>query len=113
MIYFKIKGDLVFVDRWPGTNRHLRKNNIWKSVNTIMYAFFPDPDLYIFLFAPPEIISLRKTDLNTEEIKCLQKNIEKKITSKKHYKVKTVDIDLSLKKILIIISKLIGTKIFN
>lgn len=89
MRIWKLQGKTVFADRWPGMNRHLRKNNSLLVINSAIYKFLPDPDLFIFLSAPPEIIYERKQDITIPEITAIQENLHKKLERKKYVHVET------------------------
>jgi thymidylate kinase len=96
----KMRGQTIFFDRWPGTNRHLRNDNIWRRINTLLYRFFPDPDIYIFLSADPKIIHNRKPELSTQEIDTLQRNLRQHIARSRHVEIITEDLDESLTRVL-------------
>jgi len=95
MLYWKLSGKVVLSDRWPATNRHLRKDGWQMYLNRAMYALFPDPDLFIFLHAPADTIYARKKDLLPEEIESIQLNLEAKLQGKKYIKIETLDIEKS------------------
>jgi thymidylate kinase len=99
----KMKGDTIFTDRWPGTNRHLKNTNFWIKTNNALYSFFPHPDLYIFLKADPFLINKRKPELSVIEIEKIQKNLGKKIAKRNHKEVRTENIDESLLRVLEIV----------
>lgn len=96
----KMRGETILLDRWPGTNRHLRHNNVWRDVNNALYRCFPNPDIFIFLAAEPEEIRARKPELTIEEIRCLQENLRTKLSNTRYVEIKTQDFDTSLIQIL-------------
>jgi len=87
----KMLGATVLVDRWPGLNRHLRRNNIWLKLNNLMYKFFPKADKYIFISADPESIFKRKTELTVEEITISQDNLRKQLQKLNFIEIKNED----------------------
>lgn len=101
----KMRGQTILFDRWPGTNKHLRNHNIWQKINSFLYWFFPDPDIYIFLSAKPECIHKRKPELSVKEIDTLQRNLRRQITRSNHVEIITEDFDESLTKILYVLLK--------
>src|SRR5690606_13099943 len=71
-IWFKkMKGDIVYTDRWPGYNSLHKgiKNNF---LHTILYTVFPGPNRFVFLSATPEKICARKPELTCEQITITQ-----------------------------------------
>lgn len=106
--WWKIKGITVFVDRWPGMNRHLCKSGIWQDLNRLIYAAFPDPDAYIFLHAPSNVIRARKSDLSEQEIEYLQKTLRERLQTRIHYEIESGDIDTVLMEVLRITFRLRG-----
>ena len=96
----KIKGDIVYTDRWPGLNQHLRSDEGKMKVHDWLYAFFPNPDRYVFLSADALSIHTRKPELTVSEIEILQKNLRKRLKGKKYLEVISEDLDCTLTKVL-------------
>lgn len=96
----KIRGNLILVDRYPGLNRHLRRNNFWLYLNNFIYYFFPRADEYLFISAPPEIIFERKKELTVNEIDNLQINMRRLLSSKRYYEIKNIDLGKSVEEAL-------------
>src|SRR3989338_284383 len=44
----RVRGKMVLVDRYPGLNRNLARNNFWLTVNDAIYRFFPGADRTLF-----------------------------------------------------------------
>lgn len=103
--YIKVRtlamfGQTILVDRWPGLNRHMRRNNAWLRLNDSMYWLFPKADKYIFITAPAEIIYSRKQELTAEEIAMSQRNIRKRLNGLEHKEVLNDNLDVCLNEIL-------------
>lgn len=97
----RIMGNIVLVDRYPGLNRVLRRNNIWLKFSDIMYWFFPDADMYLLISAPPEIIHSRSQELTVSEIAQIQENARLRLVKKKHFvEIENIDLDACLNKAL-------------
>jgi thymidylate kinase len=106
MLHYKWCGRIVLADRWPGTNRHLREKNRWMRLNSLIYRFFPEPDVYIFLSAPAAVIYDRKKDLPLSEIESLQNNLREKLSSRKYVEIETLNYDETYSKVLAVILNL-------
>ena len=97
----RISGKTILVDRYPGLNRHLRRNNIWLKLIDIIYWFFPDADAYIFVSAPADIIHARRQELTVEEILRSQENMRKRLHKKKRFKeIENINLDKCLNEAL-------------
>lgn len=92
--FLKTLGATVLVDRYPGLNRHLRRNNIWLRLNNLMYKFFPKADKYIFISSDPESIFKRKPELTIDEIATSQENLRKKLQGLNFREIENNDGDL-------------------
>lgn len=105
LLRLKMKGATILVDRWPGMNRHLRRNNIWLRLNDAMYKFFPKADIYVFISAPAEIIYSRKQELSIEEISKSQENIRERLKGLEYVEVINDDLDRCLNEALAYLHK--------
>jgi len=96
----KIKGDIVYTDRWPGLNQHLRSDEGKMKIHDWLYTFFPNPNRYIFLSGEPAAIHARKPELTIGEIEILQKNLRKRLAGKEYLEVANEDLDTALTLVL-------------
>lgn len=102
----RVMGKTVLVDRYPGLNRVLRRNNIWLKISDIMYWFFPGADMYLLISAPPETIHARRQELTVDEIDQVLKNTRLRLAKKRGFKeVENVDLDRCLNEALRFILK--------
>lgn len=93
----RIMGKTVVVDRYPGLNQQMIRNNIWLKLNDFVYLFFPSADVYILVSAPPETIHARRRQLTVDEIARFQENIRLRLTKKKHFiEIENIDLDACL-----------------
>lgn len=93
----RILGKTVLVDRYPGLNRVLRRNNVWLKISDIIYRFFPDADMYLLVSAPPEVIHTRRQELTVDEIDHILENTRLRLAKKKRFKeIVNSDLDACL-----------------
>jgi hypothetical protein len=95
-LWWKLKGYTVLVDRYPGLNRHLRKQNVLLRLNDWMYRLFPSADAYILLSAPPNMIHARKPELSIAEITTAQEETRKRLAGKRHVEIESEKLDDTL-----------------
>jgi thymidylate kinase len=105
IFYWKFLGKTVLLDRFPGTNKNIIKSGLLGFINRLFFLFFPKPNFFILLTAPPKTIFLRKNELNIHEIE----NILSCLTTRlKPFNLKTIE-NINLKKSLNSVLGLIST----
>ena len=109
----KMRGEIIFTDRWPGTNRHLKRKENLVKINNFIYRVFPKPDMFVYLYANPKTIHSRKPELSSEEISRIQKNLDKYMVSYKNLSVETSNLDKSLNIILKGLLKELGENVIE
>lgn len=95
----KLRGRVVLLDRFPGTNRNAAHKGVLGKINHFVYTIFPKPDLTILLYARPEVIYARKQELTVAEIATLQNALREKIENSPHAIIDTENLDGALNEI--------------
>lgn len=95
-----IIGKTVFIDRFPGTNTPVMLSGLAGSINRLFFRITPKPDLFVILYASPEIVFTRKQELEINEIAAIQRGQKKLLSKYNHIVINTEKLDESLNYLL-------------
>jgi len=97
------KGGIIFFDRYPGFNNHLKENNLKTKLSNTLYAIFPNPSIFVFIYATTEQILERKPELSELELSSFQKNIKNKLKRKNSVTIENDQIEKTMNELLSVI----------
>lgn len=99
VLYYKKRGRIVLIDRFPGLNQHIDKAGILGFVNKLAFSFVPKPSLIFHLYAPSEIIFRRKQEIDISKIEAWNQALLKHLQGRSVV-VDTTDLDTALNQVL-------------
>jgi len=86
----------VFIDRFPGTNSPVTLTGVPGFINRMIFKCTPKPDLFVLLYARPEVVFSRKAELTIDQISMIQQSQREILSKSNHVVIDTENMDMSL-----------------
>lgn len=94
--FWNAAGYDVFIDRFPGTNSPVTLTGIPGFINRMIFMCTPKPDLFVLLYARPEVVFSRKAELTIDQIFMIQQSQREILSKSNHIVIDTESMDMSL-----------------
>lgn len=101
VLFWRLMGYNVLIDRYPGTNKNVVCSKCLKMLDYLTFRLFPNPDLFVLVYASPEVVYKRKQELSVEKISKIQEELFHRMANTRHFVFDSEKLDASLNRLLV------------